>query len=117
MRSHGIYPRFMHHMELLEETHFQSLETRRNAGLMVFGLKLLKYYIDCPYLLACCSLYVPNKYCRSRGHALFCIPQGRTDVMARHSMTRVMILLNSISEDIDVFNVTVEYFKKQILKL
>lgn len=112
MRSNGIYPKFMHHVELLKETNYQSLETRRNAGLMVFELKLLKNLIDCPYLLSCCGLFVPDNYCRTRSHDLFYIPQGRTDVMAQHSMTRGMTLLNALPADIDVFNISIPLFKK-----
>lgn len=114
MRMHGEYPRFMHHIDLLSETRYESLQSRRNGTLTVTAFKIINYYIDSPYLLECYKLFVPNNYRQGRFHDLLYIPHGRTDVMAQHSMTRGMVLLNDISRSLDIFNIGLEDFKNHI---
>lgn len=115
MRIHGVYPQFMHHEDLLSETRYQSLQSRRSGALAVTAYKIISGLMDSPYLLECYKLFVPNNYCQGRHHDLIRIPHGRTDVLAQHSMTRGMVLLNSIS--LDIFNTNLEGFKRHVKKL
>lgn len=114
MRMHGEYPRFMHHEDLLAETHYQSLQSRRSGALTVTAYKIINNLIDSPYLLECYKLFVPNNYSQGRHHDLLYIPHSRTDVLARHSMTRGMALLNNASRTVDIFNSSLEGFKRHV---
>lgn len=112
MRLNGVYPKFMHHNDLLVNTNYRSLETRRNSSLMILGFKILRNLIDSPYLLECYSFHAPERYNRARRHDLLSIPHSRTNVLAQHTMTRGMVLLNEVSVDVDIFNVIYSSFKK-----
>lgn len=61
------------------------------------------------------SRYVPGGYLRHRHHTVFNRPACRTNMPMFISVGRVIMLMNDIASDIDIFCISELAFKRQAL--
>jgi hypothetical protein len=110
--TYGYYPYYYMYPSLFVFgcLNITTLEKRRREYLCRHFFKLITGIINNPQVLMELNLYVPDDYSRSRSHVLFYIHRGRTNVVRNSPINRAMLLMNRMSDDIDIFNVTYQFF-------
>jgi hypothetical protein len=107
-KNHYYYP-FMYPTRFLQgHLGYDSLEMRRNVGLLSFILNVFKNKIDSVYLVErIMNFNVPNNYCNKRlGVPLLATAASRTNLYRHSPIPRATALLNSVlaaSPQCDVF--------------
>lgn len=99
-KLHGYYPYLYPTKFLLGALGFNSLEVRRNLGLLLFVCRVLRGDADCPKLveqLVRLSVPdVPRITLRPRLRPLLCVPAARTAARRHSPLPRALALLNSL---------------------
>lgn len=115
-QNRGVYPyRGFPQSVLLATFNYQSLSQRHRQFCLLFLYKLLNGMVDSAWLLAKLNFCIYQVNIRSP--RFFSVPAPRTNLLISSPMYRMCVYYNEICNTCDVFNVSLDVFKKTIFVL
>jgi hypothetical protein len=112
--TYGYYPYLFPSLFVMGCLGMSTLRKRRDEYLCRHFFKLINGIIHNPVILREMKFYVPDAYSRSRSHVLFYPPRSRTNLVSNSPIGKVITILNILSADIDLFNISYSEFIKRI---
>lgn len=115
MREFGFYPWLFPTAFISGMLGIYSLSSRRDVALLLMAYKLLNGLLSIPDILAKIGLYVPDNFTRGRQHRLLILPRCRTNLPMVMPLGRLTRLINSLAGNLDIFYMSYNDFKREIL--
>lgn len=115
LRDFGYYPWLYPSAFLSGMLGINSLADRRKTALLITAYKLLNGNICIPDIIQKFEFYVPDNFTRARRHRTFVVPRCRTNLPLVMPLGKMILLLNYLSPDIDIFQLNIQIFKNAII--
>ena len=114
-KKFNFYTYLVPYIQSLDIFDICKLSVRRKVASLIYLYKLLKGVIDDSSILSKISFYEPAF--NSRSSALFKVPRYRTVHRASSPLYRMMTLFNSVSSELDIFNINSTAFRVKCYQL